>query len=79
MDVQGAEFDVLDGARETIRAARGRLTIVAEMHPEQWPDFGIRPEEAHDLFAAHGLKARALTPAEPLFTQSGHAVLEALR
>jgi FkbM family methyltransferase len=78
MDVQGLEFEVLEGARDAIRDARGRMKIVAEMHPEQWPDFGIRPEDAHDRFAACGLKARALTPAEPLFTQSGHAVLEPL-
>jgi FkbM family methyltransferase len=78
MDVQGFEFDVLEGARETIRAARGRMKIVAEMHPEQWPDFGIRAGDVRDRLASVGLQARALTDAEPLFTQSGHAILEAL-
>jgi hypothetical protein len=78
MDVQGLEFDVLQGAREAIRDARGRLKIVAEMHPEQWPDFGIAPAEAHDRFAALGLRARPITAGEPLYTQSGHVVLEPL-
>ena len=78
MDVQGLEFDVLQGARETIRAARGRLRIVAETHPDQWPDFGIDPADAHDRFAACGLRARPITSTEPLFTQSGHVVLEPL-
>jgi FkbM family methyltransferase len=78
MDVQGLEFEVLEGARDAIREAGSRLKIVAEMHPEQWPDFGIRPSDAHGRFAAVGLKARALTPSEPLFTQSGHAILEPL-
>jgi FkbM family methyltransferase len=76
MDVQGLEFEVLEGARETIRDSPGRLKIVVETHPEQWPDFGINPREAHDRFAAMGLAARAITPAQPLFTQSGHVVLE---
>jgi FkbM family methyltransferase len=78
MDVQGLEFEVLEGARRAIRESRGRMRIIAEMHPEQWPEFGIAPADAHDRFAAAGLRARALTPEEPLFTQSGHAVLEPL-
>lgn len=78
MDVQGLEFEVLEGARATLCEARGRLQIVAEMHPEQWPDFGVDPRDAADRFAALGLKARSLTPGEPPFTQSGHAILEPL-
>ena len=78
MDVQGSEFDVLLGAREAIRAARGRIRIVVETHPDQWPDFGIDPAEAHDRFAALGLRARPITPVEPLFTQGGHVILEPL-
>ena len=76
MDVQGLEFDVLQGAREAIRAARGRVKIVVETHPDQWPDFGIDPAEAHDRFAALGLRARPITGAERLFTQGGHTILE---
>ena len=78
MDVQGLEFEVLRGARETMRAARGRLKIVAEMHPDQWIELGIDPAEAHDRFAALGLRARPIPSTEPLFTQSGHVVLEPL-
>lgn len=78
MDVQGQEFDVLRGARELLHAARGRLRIVAEMHPEQWPDYGISPDEAPDEFAALGLRARPLVAGEEPFVQSGHVILEAL-
>jgi len=78
MDVQGLEFDVLQGAREAIQAARGRMKIVAETHPDQWLEFGIDPAEAHDRFGAVGLRARPLTPAEPLFGQGGHVILEPL-
>jgi len=78
MDVQGLEFEVLEGARHVLETAHGRLRVVAEMHPDQWPDFGVDPREARDRFAALGLQARPLTAAEPLFAQSGHAVLEPL-
>jgi FkbM family methyltransferase len=78
MDVQGQEFEVLRGARELLRAARGRLRIVAEMHPEQWPDYGISPSEAGARFADLGLRARALSPGREPFVQSAHAILEAL-
>jgi hypothetical protein len=76
MDVQGLEFEVLAGAQEAIRASKGRMKIVVETHPDQWPDFGIRPAEAQDRFAALGLRARPIVPGEPLFTQSGHVVLD---
>jgi len=75
MDVQGLEFQVLEGARETIRAAAGRMKIVVETHPDQWPDFGVRPREANDRFAAMGLRARPIARDEPLFVQSSHVVL----
>src|SRR5262249_37841621 len=51
LDVQGLEFDVLEGARDVIHAGRGRLKIVAEMHPQFWPDYGIRPGEVVDRLA----------------------------
>ena len=78
MDVQGAEFDVLSGAREVIQSARRSIKIVLETHPDQWADVGIDAAEAHDRFASLGLRARPITPAEPLFTQGGHVILESL-
>lgn len=78
MDVQGQEFDVLAGARGLLHAARGRLRIVAEMHPEQWPDYGVAPEDAAARLAELGLVARALIPGAGPFVQSGHAILDPL-
>jgi FkbM family methyltransferase len=79
MDVQGLEFEVLEGARDVIHEARGRLNIVAEMHPEQWPDHGIEAGDVVHRLADLGLRARPLEPGGPLFVQGAHAVLEPLR
>lgn len=75
MDVQGLEFDVLRGARRTLRAA-SRLRIVAEMHPQEWPEHGVTRGDVPDLLAGLGLRARSLTGAADPFTQDAHALLE---
>lgn len=78
MDVQGLEFDVLEGARGVLREAGGRLKIIAEMHPEQWPEYGIEPRDAARRLADFGLCARALEPGSTVFGQGAHAILEPL-
>lgn len=81
MDVQGQEFDVLRGARDLLRAGRGHLRIVAEMHPEQWPGYGVPVADAAAAFADLGVRARALPGTGPdgaPFVQGGHALLEVL-
>ncbi len=74
MDVQGAEFHALLGARESIRAAGPRLTIVAEMHPQCWPAFGIDIAFARDTIASLGLVAAPLDPGAGMFSRDGHMV-----
>ncbi len=74
MDVQGAEFHALLGARELIRAAGSRLTIVAEMHPQCWPGFAVDAALAHDTIASLGLEAASLDPQAELFARDGHVV-----
>jgi FkbM family methyltransferase len=76
MDVQGAEFHALRGARNTIRAAGPRLTIVAEMHPQCWPGFGIDVSHALDTIASLGLRAAPLEPGGELFGRDGHVVFK---
>lgn len=78
MDVQGLEFDVLQGARGVLREAGGRLKIIAEVHPEQWPEYGIEPRDAARRLADFGLCARALEPGSTVFGQGAHAILEPL-
>jgi FkbM family methyltransferase len=77
MDVQGAEFSALRGARHVIRAAGSRLTIVAEMHPQCWPAFGIDASAARETIASLGLEARPLEPGRELFARDAHIVLRA--
>lgn len=76
MDVQGLEFDVLQGAREVIRTARGRLKIIAEMHPEQWSEYGIKPGEVVERLAALGLRGRSVSDNDRPFSQDAHMILE---
>jgi FkbM family methyltransferase len=78
MDVQGLEFDVLGGARDLLRERRGRLRIVAEMHPQHWPDYGIDPRDAAARLAALGLQARNVVAGEDPFGYDAHAILEPL-
>ena len=78
MDVQGLEFDVLRGARDLLRERRGRLTIVAEMHPHHWPSYGIEPGEARERLAELGLHARSVVPGDDPFGYDAHALLEPL-
>lgn len=77
MDVQGAEFLALRGASELIRAAGSQLTIVAEMHPQCWPGFGIDSSFARSTIAALGLHAAPLEPGADLFARDGHVVFRA--
>jgi FkbM family methyltransferase len=63
IDVEGAELDVLRGARATIAAGLGRLAIFVEMHPHLWPDFGasraaIEAELARQHLVAERLDGR---------------------
>ena len=75
MDVQGAEFQALRGARRTIAAMGSKLTIVAEMHPQCWPALGIHEAHARETIDALGLCAAPLEPGADLFARDGHIVL----
>ena len=75
MDVQGAELEALEGARDTIAAGRGTLRIVVETHPQLWPAFGLTIAGARARLASLGLRARPLEGEDP-FASDGHAILE---
>src|SRR5262245_2231571 len=62
IDVEGAELDVLRGARETIQRTRGRLALFVEMHPSLWPRLGTSLNEVTAELEAQKLDAVPLTP-----------------
>ncbi len=60
IDVEGAELDVLRGARETISAGGTRLALFVEMHPAMWPAAGLTPDAVR-----RGIHELGLEPERP--------------
>jgi FkbM family methyltransferase len=60
VDVEGAELDVLRGARQTIAAAGDGLRLYVEMHPTIWPALGITREHIEAELKAQHLRAESL-------------------
>jgi FkbM family methyltransferase len=57
LDVEGAELDVLKGARATIAAAGNALELYVEMHPHLWSAFGYTRVELESEIKYQGLTA----------------------
>ena len=57
---EGAELDVLRGARATIAAGGPGLKLYVEMHPRLWRDFSVMRAEIEAELAHQGLRARRL-------------------
>ena len=62
IDVEGAELEVLRGARQTIRSAGPGLTLLVEMHPTVWRELGISADDVRAELARQGLRAEPLRP-----------------
>jgi FkbM family methyltransferase len=60
LDVEGAELDVLRGARATIASAGNSLELYVEMHPHLWSAFGYSHAELEAELAHQGLRAERL-------------------
>jgi FkbM family methyltransferase len=60
IDAEGAELDVLRGARRIIRAAGDRLNLFVEMHPHLWADFDTSRGDIEAELASQGLRAERL-------------------
>jgi FkbM family methyltransferase len=60
VDVEGAELDVLRGARATIAALGPALALYVEMHPHLWPCFGASREALEAELATQRLSAERL-------------------
>ena len=75
MDIEGFELGALRGARRTIDARRGQLTIVLEMHPSSWPSIGESIESARRTLDDLGLSAVPLTGQKDAVAEYGIAQL----
>jgi FkbM family methyltransferase len=60
IDVEGAELDVLQGARHTIAARGAALRLYVEMHPRLWPSFGSSRERMEEELARQRLRAERI-------------------
>jgi FkbM family methyltransferase len=74
IDVEGAELDVLRGARETIRRTRGRLSLFVEMHPSRWRSSGLTLTAVRAELDAQQLDAVSLTAGADPFAIEGICV-----
>jgi FkbM family methyltransferase len=71
IDVEGAELEVLQGARQTI-ASRGRgLHLYVEIHPRAWPSFGVSREQIQEELDRQGLRAERLDGADDVWGLEG--------
>jgi FkbM family methyltransferase len=57
IDVEGAELDVLRGARETIREGGDGLALFVEMHPTLWREMGITAADVQAELETQALRA----------------------
>lgn len=60
IDAEGAELDVLRGARDTIAAGGPALKVYVEMHPHLWDDFDVTRAAIEDELAVQQLRAERL-------------------
>lgn len=60
IDVEGAELEVLRGARETIQSAGAALKLYVEMHPSLWADFAATWAALETEFALLGRRPERL-------------------
>jgi FkbM family methyltransferase len=74
IDVEGAELDVLRGARATIRRAFPGLSLFVEMHPSVWPVIGVSRQDLLTELATQSLEPIALTPTPDIWALEGLCV-----
>jgi FkbM family methyltransferase len=61
LDIEGYEVAALFGARETIKASGGQLSLLVEMHPSLWLESGTSREELESLISDLSLELVPLT------------------
>lgn len=71
VDVEGAELDVLTGARDTIARTKGRLALFVELHPSVWPERGLARETIERAIERLGLRVESLVAGVDPWTLEG--------
>jgi FkbM family methyltransferase len=74
IDVEGFEFNVLKGARNTLKEVRP--SILVELHPMNWPALGIDVGWAAEQLRELNYKATALEKQGDVLSEHGHVMLE---
>ena len=72
IDVEGAELDVLRGARRVL--ARPNVHAFVELHPSVWLSRGVTPDAIRAELAAQHLAAEPLDPLIDIWNTEGIAV-----
>ena len=72
IDVEGAELDVIRGARRVL--ARPGLQAFVEFHPRAWPSRGVTPDAIRTELAAQRLIPEPLDPAFDIWNTEGVSV-----
>ncbi|HEX4566842.1 MAG TPA: FkbM family methyltransferase, partial [Vicinamibacterales bacterium] len=72
IDVEGAELDVLTGARRVL--AQPDLQAFVEFHPSVWAKRGVTPDGIRAELANQGLVAEALDPSLDIWNTEGISV-----
>jgi hypothetical protein len=76
IDVEGYEIKALAGASQLIRANRGRLGLVVELHPNLWASAGSNVEQLQTWLHEQGLTVRPLLGQRSPFAEHGLVSLE---
>ena len=74
VDVEGAELDVLRGARATIRRTLPELRLFVEMHPSVWPLVGVCLQDILAELATQSLEAVPLASTPDIWALEGVCV-----
>jgi FkbM family methyltransferase len=72
IDVEGAELDVLKGARQVL--AFGGLQVFLELHPASWKARGIGEQAIREELASQRLAAEPLAPGLDIWRTEGISV-----
>lgn len=76
LDIEGYEGAALRGARETLRARRGGLGLVVEMHPTLWAASGTSRAGMESLLRELAMRPVPLTGQQDPFAEYGIVALE---